>query len=58
VVINKADTLPEKEAKKIANKFSKEISAQGRSTSGGKQKVLIISAVSGTGVKELLEQMA
>lgn len=47
IVLNKADTLTEQETNKIAKKLSKEI----------KQKVLIISAVSGLGIKELLEKM-
>lgn len=47
VVLNKADTLTEQEANKIAQKLSKDI----------KQPVLIISAVSGAGIKELLEKL-
>ncbi len=47
VVLNKADTLEEKGAKKIAQKFEKEIEKQ----------VLLISAVSGYGIKELLEEL-
>ncbi|KKQ74064.1 MAG: GTPase obg [Berkelbacteria bacterium GW2011_GWB1_38_5] len=47
VAINKADSLTEKEAQKIAKKLSKEI----------KKEVCIISAVSGSGIKELLEKV-
>lgn len=48
VVLNKADTLSEKEAKKIAQRFSKNI----------QQPVQIISAVSGEGIKDLLRSVA
>lgn len=47
VVLNKADTLDEKSAKMIAEIISGEI----------KKPVLLISAVSGQGIKELLEKL-
>jgi len=46
IVLNKADTLPKKEAEKIAKAFEKEI----------KKSVLIISAVSGEGIGKLLRE--
>ncbi len=51
IALNKADTIQEIDAKKIMKKFSKDISAQGR------KEVFIISAVSGSGIKELLEKL-
>jgi len=47
IVLNKADTMPQKDAQKIAKDLSKKI----------KKDVLIISAVSGKGIKELLEEL-
>ena len=47
IVLNKADTLDEKSARKIAEIFSEEI----------KKDVLLASAVSGLGIKELLSKM-
>jgi GTP-binding protein len=47
VVLNKADTMEDIAAKKIAVKLSREI----------KKNVLVISAVSGAGIKELLEEL-
>jgi len=47
VVLNKADTMGEREVQKIAKKLSEDI----------KQPVLILSAVSGQGIDELLEKL-
>lgn len=47
IALNKADTIQEIEAKKITKKFSKAI----------KKEVFFISAVSGLGLKELLEKL-
>jgi len=47
VVLNKADTLPLKDAQKIAKDLSKKI----------KKRVFLISAVSGFGIDELLSQV-
>jgi len=48
VVLNKADTMPKKESQKIAKKISKEL----------QKPVIVISAVSGSGVEELLKELA
>lgn len=48
IVLNKADTIEKKEAQQIAAKLSQDIT----------KPVLIISAVSGKGVEELLKEMA
>ena len=47
IALNKADTIDSIEAKKIATKLSKSI----------KKEVFVISAVSGKGLKELLEKL-
>ncbi|MGA2666985.1 MAG: GTPase ObgE [Patescibacteria group bacterium] len=48
IVLNKADTIPQKDAQKIARKLSKKLA----------KPVQIISAVSGAGIKELLKELA
>ncbi len=47
IVLNKCDLMPKKESTKIAQKLSKEL----------KKPVFTISAVSGEGLKELLEEL-
>lgn len=47
IVLNKADLMPEKEAQKIAKKISKDT----------KKDIILISAVSGAGIKDLLEKL-
>lgn len=47
IVINKADTMPEEEVSKISKELSQKI----------KKPVLVISAVSGKGINELLEKL-
>jgi len=57
VVLSKADTMDDKSAAKIGEIIAKELdSAKGRSSSGRKN-VLLCSAVSGKGIKELLDRL-
>ncbi len=48
IVLNKADTMPKAESRKIAKKISKEL----------KKPVVVISAVSKIGIMELLKELA
>lgn len=47
VVLNKADILPKKESQNVANKLSKKI----------KKPILVLSAISGEGLDELLKEL-
>lgn len=58
IVLNKADSMQEKTAQKIAKELSKKISSQGGFASGGKEPVLVMSAVSGAGIENLLKELA